>query len=193
MLPSALIAAPRESRRGGAVLCIGSCRDLPIKRSIIARRGIPARNPLWNAKNRSQRPPDRRSSDGSNPQTVSRRRYVYVGLSIASGYRYAPTTFRNDKPPAPRSGVVVSGRGLRDSAPALKCAGQHRCQRRSPRLSSCSSPVAGPPRWCETTTPRHKPPLFRSLAHHCSSVIMSAAKAAVVSIAVTTTTTTDRR
>jgi hypothetical protein len=54
-LPSALIAAPGESRHGGAVLCKRSCRDLRVTRSIIAKSSIPARDPLWHAQKRSLR------------------------------------------------------------------------------------------------------------------------------------------
>lgn len=47
-------AGPR-SRRGGAVLCNGSCRDIAVTRSIIAIRSLPARDPLWDAQKRSLR------------------------------------------------------------------------------------------------------------------------------------------
>lgn len=43
-----------ESRRGGVVLCNGSCRDLPVTCSITATQSIPARHPLWNAQRRSR-------------------------------------------------------------------------------------------------------------------------------------------
>ncbi len=53
--PSAHIAAQAATRRDGAVLCIGSCRDLPVTRSIIAKASILAREPLWHAQKRSLR------------------------------------------------------------------------------------------------------------------------------------------
>jgi hypothetical protein len=40
---------PWGTRRDGAVLCIGSCRDLPVTRSIIAKGSVLARDPLWDA------------------------------------------------------------------------------------------------------------------------------------------------
>ena len=46
---------PGETRRGGVVLCNGSRRDLLVTRSIIAKRCMPARDPLWDAQKRSLR------------------------------------------------------------------------------------------------------------------------------------------
>jgi hypothetical protein len=98
---------PGESRHGGAVLCKRLCRDLPVTRSIIAKASTPSCHPSGTIKSglgRSRRRSDGRSSRWIEFPDLSRGRYVYVGLSIASGYRYAPTIAR---PVAKATGPLV--------------------------------------------------------------------------------------
>jgi hypothetical protein len=101
---------PVNQPTGGAVLCIGSCRDLPVTPSIIAILSIPARDPLLGRSKAVSAGlgglPTAGRADGSNSHNLSRGRYVYVGLSIASGYCYARTIERN-APESQDSGVVV--------------------------------------------------------------------------------------
>ena len=122
---------PGESARGGAVLCIGTCRNLPATRSRIAKESIPVPDPFWDAQKRSWRPVEGRSCRWIELPDLPRCRSqpvvkvlqnqlgaknrsfppcskpviaskgdatifakgcsVYVGFSIASGYRCAPT------------------------------------------------------------------------------------------------------
>lgn len=80
-----------RSKRGGAVLSNGSCRDLRVTGSIIAIQTIPARDLLWDAQKRSRRPADRRSCRWIELPDTLRGHSVYLGFSSSSGYRYAPT------------------------------------------------------------------------------------------------------
>ena len=45
---------PGEWRRGGAALCIGSCRDLPITRSLLVKGSMPTGYRFQHAQKRSR-------------------------------------------------------------------------------------------------------------------------------------------